>query len=245
VKIVRRSQIQNSPSQCPRCKSASIRERRSSDTIDFRGMELDVEGLSKQTCESCRYVWETPAQLAHNQVLIRAEYTRVRDEARARFGLLSGERIAAIRDQLGLTQRDASSLFGGGANAFNKYESGEVLQSFAMDRLIRLTVAVGARAVAFLRDVEGHHDLRTPAAQPLAATSMVAYMSPHSVPDVFSRYVSGGDATPPVVANAPGVEASLNRPLSRASRQQARRSAHNTFNARPSLRRNTYTAVPL
>jgi len=37
-----------------------------------------------------------------------------------------------------LTQKDASSLFGGGANAFSKYERGDVIQSDAMDRLMRL-----------------------------------------------------------------------------------------------------------
>jgi HTH-type transcriptional regulator/antitoxin MqsA len=39
---------------------------------------------------------------------------------------------------LGLTQETASKIFGGGENAFSKYESGKVAQSAAMDRLLRL-----------------------------------------------------------------------------------------------------------
>ena len=37
-----------------------------------------------------------------------------------------------------LTQEEAAKVFGGGVNAFSKYERGEVTQSAAMDKLIRV-----------------------------------------------------------------------------------------------------------
>jgi len=64
--------------------------------------------------------------------------------------MLSGDQISRIRIALGLSQREAASLFGGGYNAFNKYESGEVLQSFAMDRLLRLASVIGPEVISLL-----------------------------------------------------------------------------------------------
>ena len=47
-------------------------------------------------------------------------------------GLLLPEDVYRIRKRLGLTQKLAGQLIGGGINAFQKYESGEVLVSHAM-----------------------------------------------------------------------------------------------------------------
>ncbi len=47
-------------------------------------------------------------------------------------GLLLPEDVRRIRKRLGLSQRVAGQLIGGGVNAFQKYESGEVLVSHAV-----------------------------------------------------------------------------------------------------------------
>ena len=139
---------------CPKCGSSDIAERNYSDTVDFRAMELDVEGLADTKCNQCGFFWTSSAQDESNKAVIRAAYATERDQLRVMHGLLSGFEISKIRDSLGLNQREAAVLFGGGYNAFNKYESGEVLQSFAMDRLLRLTKVIGKPAVRFLRNVD-------------------------------------------------------------------------------------------
>src|SRR3954469_22760469 len=40
-------------------------------------------------------------------------------------GLLTPDEVRGARKKLGLTQRDAGRIIGGGSNAFQKYESGE------------------------------------------------------------------------------------------------------------------------
>jgi HTH-type transcriptional regulator/antitoxin MqsA len=45
---------------------------------------------------------------------------------------LSPEAVRPIRKRLRLTQKDAGRLIGGGPNAFQKYESGDVLVSHAV-----------------------------------------------------------------------------------------------------------------
>ena len=138
---------------CPKCQSATADEITYGDTVDFRGMEFDVENLHESKCQNCGYTWSTSAQGIHNGSAIRQAYGVIRDELRAKNGLLAGHEIAQMRELFELSQREAATLFGGGYNAFNKYESGEVLQSFAMDRLLRLSAAVGMPAIEFLRNV--------------------------------------------------------------------------------------------
>jgi HTH-type transcriptional regulator/antitoxin MqsA len=52
--------------------------------------------------------------------------------------LLPPEEIRRIREKLGLTQRQAGEVIGGGPNAFQKYESGEVLVSKGMSNFLRV-----------------------------------------------------------------------------------------------------------
>lgn len=141
-------------SVCPRCKQQHVAEKIYSDTVEFRNLTLDVEGLQRYACSDCHFHWHTTEQTAHNQDVQRAAYQIERDRVRQRDGLLGSAEIAKAREALGLNQREAAQLFGGGFNAFNKYESGEVLQSQAMDRLLRLVVALGkALAVPMLEAI--------------------------------------------------------------------------------------------
>jgi putative zinc finger/helix-turn-helix YgiT family protein len=161
-----------------------------SDTVDFRGMELDVENLLESRCRNCGNKWVSDEQRAHNNSVMREAYIVVRDEIRAKDGLLTGQEIAQVRERFGINQREAATIFGGGYNAFNKYESGEVLQSFAMDRLVRLTSAVGTPAIEFLRNV-------------FATPNFIVISAPQGTTAVISvhvetRYLEAGKYIPTV-----------------------------------------------
>lgn len=145
------SKLKNSP--CPQCRGESVETITYSDTVDFRNIELDVENLQKSKCNNCGHKWTTTEQRNHNNSVMRIAYVVVRDQMRTKYGLLTGHEIAQMREMFGIHQREAAAIFGGGYNAFNKYESGEVLQSFAMDRLLRLSTAVGMPAIEFLNNV--------------------------------------------------------------------------------------------
>jgi len=53
-------------------------------------------------------------------------------------GVLDPITIRRIRKKLGLTQKEAGRLIGGGPNAFQKYESGEILASHAISSVLLL-----------------------------------------------------------------------------------------------------------
>jgi HTH-type transcriptional regulator/antitoxin MqsA len=57
----------------------------------------------------------------------------------------SGASVRKLRERLNLTQKEAGELLGGGANAFQKYETGEVAPSQAMVNVLRLLANDPAR----------------------------------------------------------------------------------------------------
>jgi HTH-type transcriptional regulator / antitoxin MqsA len=80
---------------------------------------------------------DNEGQLTDEDNVIRAAARR-EARAKAKHSVLSPHVIRAIREGCGLTQKEAARVFGGGAKAFEKYESGEVGPSSAMTRLLLL-----------------------------------------------------------------------------------------------------------
>jgi HTH-type transcriptional regulator / antitoxin MqsA len=95
---------------------------------------LHVEGLERYRCDQCGADPVLTDQIKRNQL-------RVCDARRRADGYFTGAEIKALRERFGLSQSQAADLFGGGANAFSKYERGEVVQSLPMDRLMRCVSA--------------------------------------------------------------------------------------------------------
>ena len=79
----------------------------------------------------------TGGQFTDEDNVIRAAARR-EAKASAKHSALSPLVIRAIREACGLSQREAARVFGGGPKAFEKYESGEVVPSSSMMRLLLL-----------------------------------------------------------------------------------------------------------
>jgi HTH-type transcriptional regulator/antitoxin MqsA len=119
---------------CPICGTSGALTAESFDgDIKHNGHALTVLGLERSRCSACNAAPVMTDQIRRNQIVIA-------DAKRRSDGLLSGDEIRRIRERLGLSQSAAASVFGGGGNAFSKYERGEVLQSVPMDRLLRIAV---------------------------------------------------------------------------------------------------------
>jgi HTH-type transcriptional regulator/antitoxin MqsA len=78
---------------------------------------------------------DNEGQLTDEDNIIRAAARR-EARANAKNAVLSPLVIRAIREVCGLSQQEAARVFGGGPKAFEKYESGEVVPSSAMTRLL-------------------------------------------------------------------------------------------------------------
>ncbi len=126
-------------SNCPMCTTGRLVEYKAVDEIVYNNQILSVE-TEYSVCAQCGEEMILPDQIKRNDC-------RIRDAWRKADGLLTGAEIISLRTQLNLTQKQAAIVFGGGPNAFSKYERGEVIQSEAMDKLLRLALEKQAVAV--------------------------------------------------------------------------------------------------
>ncbi|MDD2712380.1 MAG: type II toxin-antitoxin system MqsA family antitoxin [Simplicispira sp.] len=106
-------------------------------TPHVREVETEYKGqkamlpVHYQLCDTCTsdYVGAAESKLNKREVMAWRKQVD---------GLLTGAEITALRKQYKLTQSQAAKLFGGGPVAFSKYENDDVVQSEAMDTLLRL-----------------------------------------------------------------------------------------------------------
>lgn len=132
---------------CPVCESGVLVARIGDKAIRFEGSSLLVKNLQYSECKACGEKVVLPRQAKQNDVIYA-------DAKKARLGLWSCGKIEAFRKGWGLTQSTAAQIFGGGVNAFSKYERGEVLQSRPMDLLMRVFDEI-EEARLFLSDLAG------------------------------------------------------------------------------------------
>lgn len=132
---------------CEECDAGTLHP--STWAADFRhgSGTVRVAGLECYTCDRCGADPVFTDQIRRNQ-------RRIADARRHADKMLTGSDIHTLREQFGLTQQDAAALFGGGTNAFSKYERGDVIQSIAMDRLLKL-VRIYPFLLHVLRELAG------------------------------------------------------------------------------------------
>ncbi len=114
---------------CPECGGKMIRETRSV-PYTYKDQTIHVEQPG-DWCQACGEGVLTVAD-------IKATEKELHDFRIKVDGLLTSDEIRTIRKKLKLTQRDAAAIFGGGPNAFSRYERGEATQMKAVDVLLRL-----------------------------------------------------------------------------------------------------------
>lgn len=115
---------------CKYCKSSEVARLTESDVFSYKGSDLNVP-VEFSVCSGCGQEFITKEQIQNNDA-------RLRDAKKKKDGLLTSVEIYNSRVKLGLTQDQAATVFGGGRNAFSKYERAEVSQSVAMDKLIKV-----------------------------------------------------------------------------------------------------------
>ncbi len=114
---------------CPACGGRMVRETRRR-TISYRKHSVEIA----QPAWWCRNCDEGVLDAKDSAVADRAFATlKARTE-----GVLDPAAITRIRTRLKLTQRRAGKLLGGGARAFQRYESGAVVVSQPMSNLLML-----------------------------------------------------------------------------------------------------------
>ncbi len=122
---------------CPFCESASVRELSDlHESVKLGRRTTSVAGLLRSVCDKCGEFFVTAAQHDANINKIR--------KATAALVPITPREVREIRSRLGLSQSEAQRLFGGGANAFSKYENGKVVPSESLAKLLKVASKVPA-----------------------------------------------------------------------------------------------------
>ena len=117
---------------CKYCKSDDVEHLEEQNIVKYKGKNVSFF-VEYSICNACKHEFVSKHQIISNDA-------RLRDAKKIMDGLMSSTEIYKARTKLNLTQEQASLVFGGGKNAFSKYERAEVSQSVAMDKLIRVAL---------------------------------------------------------------------------------------------------------
>jgi HTH-type transcriptional regulator/antitoxin MqsA len=114
---------------CPEC-GGTMKFGSRTRPLKYRDLEGKVR-VKGWWCESCGEGILTGEDLR--------KYSRALQDLKARAEqVLPPAEVAAIREKLGLSQRKAGELLGGGPRAFQKYEAGSQTPSVPMTHLLTL-----------------------------------------------------------------------------------------------------------
>ncbi|HLQ92276.1 MAG TPA: type II toxin-antitoxin system MqsA family antitoxin [Xanthobacteraceae bacterium] len=126
------SKKQTMTRRCPAC-SGVMRRGVMNETVTFQGHSLTYEQPGWH-CEVCdEGVLEGEDNAFHDAALHEVM-------ARAKGSPISPLTIRAAREAVGLSQREAGRVFGGGPTAFYKYETAKAVPSDGMANLLHLAL---------------------------------------------------------------------------------------------------------
>ena len=114
---------------CPEC-GGDMRYEKHADEVSYQGHTRKLKTLG-WWCSKCgESILEGAALRASEKAFL---------ELKAEVdGVLGPSEVAAVREKIGLSQRKAGELLGGGPRAFQKYEAGAQAVSVPMSHLLTL-----------------------------------------------------------------------------------------------------------
>ena len=115
--------------KCPTCFRGTLEQRTKQTKFEYRGHVLEYEQQGAW-CNACGEGIVTGKEAAVSESLLDDFMVRVDKE--------EAFELARIRKKLGLTQKQAGMIAGGGHNAFSRYERGEAKPLAAVVNLFRL-----------------------------------------------------------------------------------------------------------
>jgi HTH-type transcriptional regulator/antitoxin MqsA len=118
--------------KCPVCGAAELVRDTRDMPYAYKGESTVIPALTGDYCPACAEV-----------VLDMQEAERFGQQIRdfnkqVNAAIVDPQFIAGVRKKLKLDQREAAELFGGGVNAFSRYENGKTKPSLALVKLLKM-----------------------------------------------------------------------------------------------------------
>jgi len=118
--------------KCPECGGAELVHDTRDMSYAYKGQQTNIPAVSGDFCAACGEV------LVDKEDSDRVGAAMLAFQREVNASYVSPDYIAQVRHKLKLTQRDAAEIFGGGVNAFSRYESGTIRPPVALVKLLRV-----------------------------------------------------------------------------------------------------------
>jgi HTH-type transcriptional regulator / antitoxin MqsA len=118
--------------KCPVCGAAELIHDTRDMAYTYKGESTTIPALTGDYCPACAEV-----------VLEMEEAERFGQQIRefnkqVNAAIVDPQFIVGVRKKLKLDQREAAELFGGGVNAFSRYENGKTKPPLALVKLLKV-----------------------------------------------------------------------------------------------------------
>jgi len=118
--------------KCPVCGAAELVHDTRDVPYTYKGESTVLPRVTGNFCPACGEGVLDPVQSRRISDLMR-EFTK-----QVNASIVDPEFISAVRKKLNLDQREAGELFGGGVNAFSRYETGKTKPPLALVKLLKV-----------------------------------------------------------------------------------------------------------
>ena len=118
--------------KCPSCAAAKLVHDTRDMPYTYKGESTLIPGVTGDFCPSCGEMILDAAESARTST-VRLDFNK-----QVNASIVDPGFIAGVRKKLALDQREAAEIFGGGVNAFSRYENGKTKPPLALVKLLRV-----------------------------------------------------------------------------------------------------------
>ncbi len=118
--------------KCPCCGAAELIHDTRDQTYTYKGESTVIPDITGDFCPACAEVILDRHQGDRYSAAMGAFQKQVN------AALVDPHYIADVRKKLVLDQREAAEIFGGGVNAFSRYETGKTKPPLALVKLLKV-----------------------------------------------------------------------------------------------------------
>ncbi len=118
--------------KCPMCAEAELVHDTRDMPYIYKGESTVLPGITGDFCPACGEAVFDMNEAERTGALMRDFNKQVNAT------IVDPEFIAGVRKKLNLDQREAAEIFGGGVNAFSRYENGKTKPPLALIKLLKV-----------------------------------------------------------------------------------------------------------
>ena len=118
--------------KCPNCGAAKLVRDTRDMPYTYHGEETTIPAVTGEYCRACG---EAVFDMGESE---RTSALMLEFNKQVNAAIVDPAFIAGVRKKLRLDQREAAAIFGGGVNAFSRYENGKTKPPLALVKLLKV-----------------------------------------------------------------------------------------------------------